>query len=131
MRGRIAGPVAALAALLLVGGCKDGPTGPEAGVLTLALTLDSSSERAIVVSVSGPGEIGTVESASPAYTVHSRVSGASFRAAVFGNLASGPLVRFAVPDVADAKSYTAIVLELADSSNTLRPIAVPTLTIVK
>lgn len=124
------GPAAALA-LLALAGCKDGPTGPTPGELTISLATAATDDRAIVVSVSGPGEIAAVASANPGYTLHSRASGGSFRAAVFGDLSTGPLLRFTVSDVGQAEQYTALVLEVADGANALRPVAGSTLSIAR
>ena len=126
MFGRCA--VTALA-LLAVAGCKDGPTGPTPGELTMSLATAGTEDRAIVVSVSGPGEISAVQTANPGYTVHSRIQDGSLRAVVFGQLSSGPLVRFTVSDVGKADEYTALVLEVADATNSLRPVASSTLSI--
>lgn len=127
MKRRIATGAAALG-LLALAACQDGPTRPEPGVLTVSLAA-TTDDRAIIVSVQGPEEMGQVEAASPAYVVHSRGSGTAFRAAVFGKLGAGPLLRFAVPDVNRAGSYTATVVEMADASNRLREGAAPTLTV--
>jgi hypothetical protein len=124
---RIPFATAALALLALTA-CQDGPTRPEPGVLTLSLTT-AADDRAVIVSVQGPEAMDRVEAANAAYAVHSRGTGTSFRAAVFGRLASGPLLRFAVPDVNKATSYTATVVEMADASNQLRAGTAPTVTI--
>ena len=93
---------------------------PSPGVLTLTVTTPNTDDRAVVLSVSGPGAITGVESANAAHVLHSRTSGTSFKAAVFGNLNSGPLVRFAVPDVKKAASYSAVLVEVSDTSNAVR-----------
>ena len=105
-------------------GCDGGPSGPPKpvpGTLTVALVTPAADDRAILIAVSGPEAVGGVAAAgSGGYTVHARPSGTSFRAAVFGRLASGPLVSFAVPDVNKVASYTATVQEVVAPDNTLR-----------
>jgi hypothetical protein len=106
---------------LLVSACgNDGPTGPVSGVITVSLSTATADDRAIMVSVAGPEEITGIEAANPSYTVHSRGSGTAFRAAVFGNLGAGALLRFTVPDVNKVSSYTATVLQVSDAANAVR-----------
>lgn len=114
--------VLSLAAVAVLGACENGPAEPPApvpGALTVSFTAPGSAARAVVVSVTGPGTVAItgVESANPAYSVHSRGSGGSFKAAVFGTLASGALLRFSVPDVAKAASYAVTIVEVADAEN--------------
>jgi hypothetical protein len=112
--------LAVLGALVALSGCKDTPTGPKPGSLTVSLTVPGSDDRAIVITVSGPEAIGAVESANPAYVVHSRVTGNTARIAVFGNLASGPAVRVAVPDLRKALEYTVALGDVAAWTNLVR-----------
>jgi len=117
MRTRV---LLSLAALAVLGACDKEPSGPPApvpGTLTVSLTAPGSAARAVMVTVSGPEAITAVESANPAYVVHSRGSGTTFRAAVFGTLSSGALLRFSVPDVGKAASYAVAVMEVADAEN--------------
>jgi hypothetical protein len=125
----------ALLALAAAGSCRgDGGTDPEPraepGVLTVALATPNSGDRAIVVTVSGPA-IASVEAGSTAYVAHSRTVSGSVRAAVFGPLASGPLLRIQVPDVAKAAAYSATVVEVSDAGNALRDLAGYTLSVAK
>lgn len=98
-----------------------GPEGAEPGVLTVSLTTPFPDDRAVLVSVTGPGEVGDVAAAGEGYTVHVRPSGTTFRAAVFGKISSGPLLTFAVPDVRRASAYRATVQEVVDPSSNVRP----------
>src|ERR671929_50215 len=82
----------------------DPPQPPTPGVLTISLTTPAADDRAILVTVSGPN-IGAVSSANSAYTVYTSPDNGSVRAAVFGPLASGALLRFAVPDTRASGSY--------------------------
>lgn len=114
-------PKIALLAGVLVAACgKDGPTGPVSGVITVNLSTATVDDRAILVSVTGPEEITGIEVANPSYTLHSRGSGTAFKAAVFGNLGAGALLRFTVPDVNKVDSYTATVLQVSDAGNAVR-----------
>lgn len=110
----------ALLAGLLLAGCKDAPTGPVSGTITLSLATASANDRAIMISVSGPEEISNIEAANASYMLHSRGAGTGFKAAVFGNLGTGALLRFTVPDVGKVGSYTATVMQVSDVGNNVR-----------
>lgn len=117
--------LAGLAAAML-SACGDAGTGvapeaPQPGVLTVTLTTPFPDDRAVLITVSGPGEATAVVDAGSGYTVHARPGGTSFRAAVFGRLSSGPLVRFTVPDVGRASAYRATIQEVVDPASTIRP----------
>ncbi len=103
--------------------CSNGPSGPpapEPGNLTLTLALPAGDDRAMMVNISGPEAIGTITAASPGYTVFGRANGTTAKVAVFGKLATGAVVQFAVPDVNKSASYTAVVAEVAGPANELR-----------
>lgn len=113
-----------LAALLVgsVGACSDSGTGPDTpkpGQLSVALTTPNSSDRALLLRIVGPDAITGVSAAGP-YLVHAQSGSATVNVAVFGALATGPLLRFQVPDVAAAGSYSVSLIEVADESNKLR-----------
>lgn len=117
---------------LLLAGCKDAPTGPLSGTITVNLAMANANDRAIMISVTGPEEISNIEAANGAYTLHSRGSGTGFKAAVFGNLGAGALVRFTVPDVGKVGSYTATIVQVSDKGNQVRTDAAGyTLTLVR
>ena len=97
------------------------PEAPQPGVLTVTLTTPFPDDRAMLITVSGPDETTSVAAAGSGYTVHTRAGGTTFRAAVFGRLSSGPLVRFAVPDVNRAPAYRATIQEVVDPSSAIRP----------
>jgi hypothetical protein len=114
--------ILALAGAACSGGDDGGttPPQPEPGVLTVSLTTPGTGDRALMVQVTGP-ELGAVEAASGSYVVHSRATGpGAVRAAVFGALGTGPLLRIQVPDVNRAAAYSATVVEVADETNALR-----------
>ncbi|MBC7790217.1 MAG: hypothetical protein H7Z74_09755 [Anaerolineae bacterium] len=96
-----------------------GPAAPKAGELTLNLTTPYADDGAILVAISGP-QIGTVRAASSALAVHSRAVSGGVKVAVFGDIASGALLRIAVPDVSQPSKYSATVVEVSDRANALR-----------
>lgn len=110
-----------LAALLLVApACGDGPTEPVAGALAVTLTSPNADEGAVLFEITGQG-IGILAPADPSYRLFSLPIGAAMvRAVVVGDLSSGALVHFSVPDVGAAASYRATVIEVADRANQLR-----------
>lgn len=117
---------AALLALLVA--CSDGgndggvttPPAPVPGALTVSLTSPHPDDRALVLTINGPEAITNVESTSAALRAHSRGSGSSHRVALFGPLATGAVLRFSVPDVNRAASYSVTLVEVADGSNNVR-----------
>lgn len=114
---------------LAAGACGGGDGGgetvlpqPEPGTLTVSLTTPNAGDRALVVQVTGPSITGA-QSANTAYVMHSRTpSAGTLRAAVFGPLATGPVLRIQVADVNAVASYSATVVEVADETNALRTI---------
>jgi hypothetical protein len=123
---RHTGPLVLAALAIQVAGCSDDkptvtqPPAPVPGVLTLSLATPNADDRAVMISVSGPGPIGETTASGEGYVLHSRVNSTGFRAAVFGNLVSGALLRFAVPDLNKTGSYQAAILEVSDAGNSLR-----------
>lgn len=115
---------AALPILLVVlGACEKSPTirdEPVPGVLTLSVETPYADDRGLLLEVSGPGPISQVEAVGAGRRAYSRPSGASTRAAVFGPVQDGALLRFSVPDVRRVESYTARLLEATDASSALR-----------
>jgi hypothetical protein len=97
------------------------PEAPQPGVLTVTLATPFPDDRAMLITVSGPDQAASVADAGSGYTVHARAGGTTFRAAVFGRLSSGPLVRFSVPDVNRASAYRATIQEVVDPSSSIRP----------
>jgi hypothetical protein len=93
----------------------------EPGVLTLRLATPHADDGALLLTLVGPGPITEVAAAAgSAYVVHSRAVDGVTRIAVFGAVAAGDLVRFTVPDVNRAASYSAALLELSDRASALR-----------
>ncbi|HSJ05160.1 MAG TPA: hypothetical protein VK936_00575 [Longimicrobiales bacterium] len=110
---------AALAAGCSDGGGSDITTPPQPGFLTAVLTTPHADDAAVLVEITGAG-ITTVDAGGSGHTVHGRVSGATLRAAAFGEVRSGLLVRFAVPDVNRSGSYSARIIEASGPDNALR-----------
>lgn len=107
--------------VLLLAACQDKPTDPpKPGVLTVTFTSPYADDRAVIVAVTGPASIDGVQAPQSSYVVHSRGSGSSFKAAVFGPLADGALLRFQVPDVKQANGYSATLVQVADADNQVR-----------
>ena len=90
------------------------------GALTVRLTTPNTDDGAILISVTGPDSVSDVTSQVPGYTVHARGNKTAFKVAVFGDLGSGPLVTFTVPDVNRAARYTATVVEVANRASVPR-----------
>jgi hypothetical protein len=84
------------------------------------LAAPDASDRAVIVTVTGPAQVSAARSADPAHLVQWRAQGTTLRAAVFGNDLTGPVLRFTVPDVAQAARYRATVVEAVDAANAPR-----------
>jgi hypothetical protein len=118
--------LAGLAAVVVAAGCTDrnrggGVTDPPApGVLAATLSTPNTDDRALIVELSGPGITAVQAAAGSGHTVHSRASGSTVRAALFGDLTDGAVLRFSVPDVSRANAYTARVVEASGADNSLR-----------
>ena len=108
---------------LALGACgKDkGPAAPRAGELTLSLTTPFPDDGAILLAITGP-EIGTVRATSSAIATHSRAVAGGVRVVVFGDIASGSLLRIAVPDASQSSKYSASVVEVSDRANAVRAV---------
>jgi hypothetical protein len=116
--------LAALPLALVAPACSGGDNGtdpppPVPGTLTVSLTTPNPDDRALLITIAGPA-ITTVSSANAAYLVHARVAGTTARAAVFGRVGAGAVLRVEVPDVARSGAYSATVTEAADSTNAVR-----------
>lgn len=94
---------------------------PVPGDLTLSLATPFADDRALLLTLSGPGPISGVKSVSSGYYVQARGTETSQRVAIFGRLVNGPVIRFSVPDVAESSQYLATLQEAADPQNNLRP----------
>lgn len=107
---------------LLCTSCGDStPTAVQVpGALVVSLSTPNSDDGAILISISGGG-IGSPSAESSTHVFYSRAtSPLATNAAVVGNITSGPLLRFNVPDVGRASSYVATISQVADRDNDLR-----------
>jgi len=115
-------PVLAAVALLLAA-CREPGGGLAAratpGVLTVSLAAPVEGDRALVVSITGPGAVGDVQPA-PGYAAYTGMPGTATRVAVLGAIAAGPVLRFSVPDTRRAGEYRAAVVDAADEANVAR-----------
>ncbi|HEX2203394.1 MAG TPA: hypothetical protein VHG91_08850 [Longimicrobium sp.] len=103
------------------GGGGGGPTEtPVPGYLRVTLDTPAADDRAMVVQLTGPGDITEVAAARGGHRVFTRAAGGGVRAAVFGSLTDGALLRFRVSDVAKASQYGAALVEVSDASHALR-----------
>ena len=109
----------AIAAGLLIA-CSDVAAPPVPGELMLVLETPNADDRAIFIRITGP-DMTEARSANADYVIHARHAGATLNVAAFGNLVSGAVVRFPVPDVNRRREYTATIVEVGDDSNALRP----------
>lgn len=114
--------VMALAIGLVAGiACSDDeePTGPTAGTLSVTLTTPNVDDGAILFELNGP-DISAVSVTVPAHYTHVRQDGVTLTVVVVGDIESGLIVGFDVPDISAVASYTAIVTQVADRTNELR-----------
>ncbi|HSJ07506.1 MAG TPA: hypothetical protein VK936_12450 [Longimicrobiales bacterium] len=115
-------PLAALAAAAMTAACSEnaGPTDiPEPGFLVASITMPGTEDRAVLVTIHGPGITG-VDGGISGYVVHYRSDPGAVRIAAFGDLRSGPLLRFRVPDARVTSKYTVQVVEVSGPQNELR-----------
>lgn len=95
------------------------PPPPGSGRLTVNLTSPNSSDGAILLELRG-ANIHAVALAHSGWKLFADSSGSALRIVVAGNLASGSLLTFQVPDVNAAASYSATIIDVADAQNSLR-----------
>ena len=112
---------ALLAAAALLSACDPGePATPLPGELTVTLAMPSPADGALLLTVTGPDAVSSVQAVAAGNVVRVRTQGTTTTVAVFGTVAAGDLLRLSVPDVRQAKRYTATVTEAADLGNGLR-----------
>lgn len=102
------------------GGDGTGSAAPGPGVLTVSLHDPNPTDRAVVLTLSGPGEITGVQPANASHAVYTRTQGTTTRVAVFGVIGDGALLTLSVPDASRAQDYSATVVDAADASNAAR-----------
>ncbi len=117
---------AALVAAVVVGACSEStaPERPVPGDLTLRWTTPHADDRAALLRVVVPAGMPTaaLEVATPGLEVFHRRTADTLRIAVFGDLASGALLRIAVPDVRQASRVGAQVIEVSGADDAVRAV---------
>lgn len=114
-----------LAALGVAGtqpGCKPTPLvepNPQPGTLTL--TIQSSGARGHAFLIEITGQASNPSAVDDAHLLFHSTTGSGLRLILVGSIGSGPVARFQVPDVGQAASYSAQVVEAADDLNRLMP----------
>ncbi len=113
-----------LLAAFLVGGCSGStePSGPQPGQLTVNLSTTGGGGSAFLLTVSGSGITNPV-AASAGHQLYSFASGNTLKVAVVGNISTGALMRFSVPDVNQSGSYSVTLNEAAGSDNSLQNVS--------
>lgn len=116
---------AVLAASGLTAGCDSAATGIDSqsdpAEITVRLTSPFTDDGAVLVSLYGPLPASvTVVPARPGLVMHARRTGDTLSVAVFGDISSGPLFRFSVPDAGVAARIRTRVEDAASRSNVQR-----------
>lgn len=122
---RVSSLVAAVVILSSCGSDSKGTTDPplpDPGELTVQLTTPNTDDGAIMLSISGLQDTTDIEASTDSYVIYSRQNGSTATVAVFGEIASGSLVHFAVPDLAAASTYHVTLRDAADRSGVLRSV---------
>lgn len=96
-----------------------GPADPVAGTLTLALDTPYPDDGALLLRLEGP-DMTQVGLAAPDLYLRHLEDGSGVTAVFVGDVTSGDLLTFRVPDVSRVSAYSATMLEAADRSNALR-----------
>jgi hypothetical protein len=114
--------VAAVALGLMAGvACEeDGVTGPFPGTVVVTLTTPHADDGALLLTISGGGITGPESLASSNLLFYRALDTSSMNLAIVGNVVSGPLLSFEVPDIGRAAEYTVTLIEVADEENELR-----------
>lgn len=109
--------------IVTAGACSSDRTTPTAppvpGALTLTFAAPADAGAAVRIEVTGADSILSVTNLSK-LAMYTRSTGHTTAVALFGSLAPGDLLSLGIPDVAHASSYSARVVEVADTSNALQ-----------
>lgn len=109
-----------LCALALSACDSDPAETPTAGSLTVSISTPNPMESAMLVRITGPG-ISDARAVSTDHVLHvSDHAPGEFQAIILGDLTSGPLMRFDVPDIAALQKYSAEILQVASPNYDLR-----------
>lgn len=93
------------------------PPAPGPGRLAVVMTSPHTDDGAILLEVRGAG-MDSVRVENAAWQFFSGAEGNTVRAVIAGNLASGRLLSFRVPDVSG--TYTVTIIDIATRQNMLR-----------
>jgi hypothetical protein len=96
-----------------------GPPDPVPGTLTLSLETPHGDDGAVLLRLDG-ADISQVELAAPGLYLRFLEDQTGVTAVFVGDIVSGDLLTFDVPDVNSVASYAGTILEAADRSNALR-----------
>ena len=96
-----------------------GPPDPVPGTLTLSLDTPYGDDGAVLLRLEGP-DMTQIELAAPGLYLRFLEEQSSVTAVFVGDVVSGDLLTFRVPDVNQVSSYGATMLEAADRGNALR-----------
>ena len=91
-----------------------------AGALTVSLATPNTDDGALLLEVKGPSIRGVTTKSAALQVYADTMSTTTVRTVVAGNLSSGGLFTFQVPDVNAAGSYTVTIVDIADRQNRLR-----------
>ena len=110
--------------VLLVAACGDEPATTSidpvsSGTLAIEWSTPQEHEGAVLLTITGPG-IGELTSSHSDVLVFARRDGMETRVAVLGEIGSGRLLKFEVPDVQQAGRYEVSLIEVADVDGELR-----------
>lgn len=109
-------------ASLLAGGCngdKIQDPDPQPGQLTVNVSTSGSAGAAFKLTVTGK-DISSPVNVGSSHQLYTFASGNTLAAAVIGTVSAGALLKFSVPDVNQASSYSVTLNEVAGSDNALR-----------
>jgi len=96
-----------------------GPDDPVAGTLTLSLVTPHADDGALLLRLEGP-DMTQVGLAAGTLYLRFLEDQAGLTAVFVGDVTSGDMLTFRVPDVSRVGSYSATLLEVADRANALR-----------
>jgi hypothetical protein len=115
----MAGVILALGLSACGGDDSSGPEGPTPGFLTVALATPNADDGAILLTLGGPDMTQIAATDGSLYFRYAQGTG-TVVAVLVGDLQDGALLRFHVPDVGAAGSYSAAITQVADRGNALR-----------
>jgi hypothetical protein len=111
----------ALGVALLAWGCKPTPITepgtPQPGTLTLSIRGSGGQGHAFLIEITGQASAPTAVDAT--HLLYHTTTGSGIGLILIGAVQAGPVARFQVPDIGQAASYTAQIVEVADDLNRL------------